>query len=254
MDRHALAEPLGRVAGLALAPWTAAASALRRGRTFHPAGVVVRGEVEAIARGPWARLGRALEGHALVRLSAALFRGRSWPDVLGCAVRFTRTRPVDAGAREGDQDLLTATIRRPWTMAFSPFTTDRTDHLANDFFGVSPFRVDEGVVEWRLRPERPSPPGADRVRRLEAAMAAGAAHLVVGVRRWPGVLVVGDTPPFEPVARIRLVEPIDVDQDALRFDPFRTGRGVVPTGFVHGLRKAAYAASQRARPRGAASP
>lgn len=250
MDRHALTEPLGRLAGLGLAPLTATVSALRRARTFHPEGVVVRGRVEPMAGGAWPRIASALAGHALVRLSTALFRRGAWPDVLGCAVRFTREVPDGVAARDDDQDLLLATIRRPWTMGFAPFTTDVTDHLANDLFGVCPFRVEEGVVEWRLSPEQRSPAGSDRTARLEAAMRAGAAHLVLGVRRWPGVLVVGDHPPFEPVVRLSLIERLDVDQDALRFDPHRAGRGVVPTGFVHGLRVAAYAASQRARPRG----
>ncbi|MEO8183439.1 MAG: hypothetical protein ABI895_31785 [Deltaproteobacteria bacterium] len=41
---------------------------------------------------------------------------------------------------------------------------------------------------------------------------------------------------------------LDLDQEALRFDPFRAGRGVTPVGFVHALRRATYLASQRARP------
>lgn len=112
MDRHALAEPLGRIAGLGLAPLTAATSALRRARMFHPEGLLVRGRVEPVAGGTWSRLGSALAGHALVRLSAALFRHGAWPDVLGCAVRFTREPPDGATPRGGDQDLLLATIRR----------------------------------------------------------------------------------------------------------------------------------------------
>jgi hypothetical protein len=248
MDRHTIAERVGRVAGLSLAPWTATLSGLRRGRMFHPAGVVVRGEVEAIASGGWARLATSLAGHALVRLSAALFRERELPDVLGCAIRFTSEPPRDERPRPDDQDLLLATIRRPWTMALSPFTTDVHDHLANDHFGVCPFRCPEGVIEWKLSPEAPSPPGDDRRARLDAAIAAGSARFVLGARRYPGVLVLGDRPPFDPVVRLSLVERLDVDQGALRFDAYRAGRGIVPTGFVHGLRVAAYAASRRARP------
>ena len=48
---------------------------------------------------------------------------------------------------------------------------------------------------------------------------------------------------------IALVEP---DPPDLRFDPFAVGRGLEPVGFVHALRVASYAASQRAR--GATSP
>jgi hypothetical protein len=46
------------------------------------------------------------------------------------------------------------------------------------------------------------------------------------------------------VARIHLLEAVDVDQDLLRFSPFRAGRGIVPRGFVHALRRGAYTASR----------
>jgi hypothetical protein len=250
VDRHAIGERLGKVAGVALAPLTATVSALRRARMFHPRGVVVRAAVVPAARAArWQGLAARLEGHALVRMSAALFeRGESFPDVLGCAIRFTDKRPTDARARPTDQDLLLATIRRPWTMAFSPFTTDARDYLNNHYYGVCPFRAVEGVIEWRLSPEQPSPAGADRPARLLDAMARGRANSTLEARAWPGTLVLGDDPPWAPVARVDLLERIDIDEDALRFDPFRSGRGITPTGFVHGLRVAAYAASQLARP------
>jgi hypothetical protein len=41
---------------------------------------------------------------------------------------------------------------------------------------------------------------------------------------------------------------VELDQEALRFDPFRDGRGITPVGFVHSMRKLTYLASQRARP------
>jgi hypothetical protein len=49
------------------------------------------------------------------------------------------------------------------------------------------------------------------------------------------------------VARIDLDQPVELDDRALRFDPFRSGAGIVPVGFVHAIRRAAYAASQHAR-------
>jgi hypothetical protein len=49
---------------------------------------------------------------------------------------------------------------------------------------------------------------------------------------------------YAAVARLALLSVEDVEQDHLRFSPFRTGRGVVPRGFVHALRRGAYAASQ----------
>jgi hypothetical protein len=250
VDRHALGEQLGRLAGIGLAPLTATVSSLRGARMFHPRGVVLRAAVVPVARtARWEALAGRLEGHALVRLSAALFeRAESIPDVLGCAIRFTEARPTDARALPADQDLLLATIRRPWTMALSPFTTDVRDYMNNHYFGVCPFRSAEGVIEWRLSPEQPCPAGLDRASRLAEAIARGRATFTLEARAWPGSHVIGDTPAWASIARVELLERIDVDEDALRFDPFRSGRGIAPTGFVHGLRAAAYAASQRARP------
>jgi hypothetical protein len=49
------------------------------------------------------------------------------------------------------------------------------------------------------------------------------------------------------VAEIALRERVPVNQQALRFTPFRAGRGIVPSGFVQAARAAAYAASQAGR-------
>jgi hypothetical protein len=55
------------------------------------------------------------------------------------------------------------------------------------------------------------------------------------------------TSDWEPVAKVRLVEPVVVDQRRLRFNPYLDGRGIHPRGFVHWLRLGAYAGSQRIR-------
>ena len=54
--------------------------------------------------------------------------------------------------------------------------------------------------------------------------------------------------PFVPIAEIRLEEEIQVDQEALHFDPV-AGRGFVPHGFLTEVRKAVYPASVHSRPR-----
>jgi hypothetical protein len=62
-------------------------------------------------------------------------------------------------------------------------------------------------------------------------------------------LALSDTPdgPWLPLADIQLLCVLDLDDAALRFSPFRDGRGVRPRGFVHALRRGVYEASQRAR-------
>jgi len=53
---------------------------------------------------------------------------------------------------------------------------------------------------------------------------------------------------WDPIATLVLDGPSRLDQEALRFDPFRDGRGIHPVGFVHAMRRWVYAASQWARP------
>jgi hypothetical protein len=53
---------------------------------------------------------------------------------------------------------------------------------------------------------------------------------------------------WEPVALIRLVRRVQLDDQALRFSPFRNGKGLTPRGFVHQLRRATYLLSQITRP------
>jgi hypothetical protein len=234
---------VGEVAGAFLAPFFGIGSLARHARFFHPEGVCYRAEVAAAPGADPARAGLAerLGPAALARLSAAWWRGgKEWPDALGVALRFQAVPGAPPGPT--DQDLLLATIPVPPLTPFAPLWTDVHDFLGNVYYGTAPFRVAGiGPARLRLRPRRPSQPGADRVARLEAAVRAGEAELDLELAR--SLLV-----PYEPVATLRLIEPLQIDQEALRFSPFRDGRGITPRGFIQGLRRAVYAASQLARP------
>jgi hypothetical protein len=226
-----------------MAPAAAALSRWRRARVFHPEGHTFAG-YSTVADGPFHELGRELAGRVLARCSAALWREWEHLDVLGMALRL---RPglgadLDETPEVGDQDLLTATIRSPLTMLASPLFTDATDFACNKYWAVSPFEHEIGRVELRLSPAgcvAPAEPG-NRVQRLAAAVADGQAIWWLQARktltlRWHKVL------------RIQLDHPVDIDQEALAFDPFR---GVLrPVGVVHAIRRAVYDASQHARPR-----
>lgn len=236
-------EALGTGLGQVAAPVFALVSRARRARTFHPRGDAFLAEVTALPGG--GRLGEALAGPALVRFSGALWKSR-WEhlDVLGCALRLRRHDDASAEPEADDQDLLFATILRPWTMGLAPFTTDASDYLGNLYYAVSPFDVPGfGRAFLRLRPEaHRSDEGRDRAGRLDATVARDGVVLTLEVRqrwRWGWV----------PVARVTLRERSEVNQEALAFSPFRDGRGLVPRGLVHALRRAVYPASQGARPR-----
>ncbi|UJR85723.1 hypothetical protein [Sandaracinus amylolyticus] len=242
---------LGRAGGLVLAPLTATISAVRRARMFHPRGIALRADVRPRARlEPWDTIAERLRGPALVRLSSAWWKHGELKDVLGVAIRFTRGDRMSARPGPGDQDLLFATIRRPWTMPIAPLTTRAHDFFANDYFAVSPFEVHEaGAVEWRLVPDGPIEDGHTREEKLAIAIARGHARFVLEGRPYRRLIDVGRHRDWHPVADVVLLERVVIDDDALRFDPYRAGRGIRPAGFVHSLRRAAYAASQWARAR-----
>lgn len=236
---------LGQAAGVVIAPIPYAVSWLRRARTFHPRGVVHRAEVAphpAVAV-DLASLARRLAGPALARLSSAWWKRAELPDVLGIALRLRANDVEDPRAHELDQDLLFATIRVPITTPIAPLSTDQHDFLGNDYWAVSPFRIDGvGRARLRLRPRREADGDGDRAERLARAIAQGRATFDLELRRAPRLA-------YEPLVTVTLGDAIDVDQEALAFSPFREGRGIRPIGFVHGLRAATYAASRRARHR-----
>ncbi len=234
---------LGRAASLLLAPVTGGIAWLRAARMLHPVGVVVRAEVipEPGLDPQLAAVADRLAGPALVRLSNAWWKHREWPDALGVAVRLrSSASPPSVRPEPGDQDLLFATIRRPFLLPIDPLRTDVHDFLANDFYGTSPFRVlGVGRARLRLRPVRSRDVlEGDRDARLARAIEAGDASFALEAKRFGR--------PWRRIVRIELGEEIDLDQEELRFSPFRDGRGITPVGFVHGLRAATYAASRAA--------
>ena len=278
--------PAGLIVGRLLAPLTGALSAWRRARMFHPVGSLfeavaevpsedqsrVTGDSDPEGKHMVALLRSRLLGPVLARFSGALWKTGSWPDVLGCALRFSRA-PDRSSPLADDQDLLLASIRRPWTMPFAPFATRSRDYVANRYYGVSPFVVNHVItdrdddvlpaslrIEWRLKASSevaanddaasgPEDAAAARALGLQQRTAIGTACFDLSFDAYPGCLHLPRERRFRRVIVLRLLRPSPVDQEALRFHPFQAGRGIVPAGFVQSARKAAYAASQAARPR-----
>lgn len=241
-----LSEELGRVIGALWGPAVRVGAALRHARLFHPEGITYRAEVKACAaRASLEPLAARLAGPALVRLSSALWRGqREWPDVLGLAVRLRSEEAVTEAPSPGDQDLLFATVRSPWTLGLAPLSTDTHDWLENDYYAVSPFRVSGlGRAKLRITSSRADAPGGTRVERLEAALQAGQARFTLEVFPRKGEAAGR----WHPVAQLRLVEQVTLNPATLRFWPYRDGRGLRPVGFVHALRIPTYRQSQEAR-------
>jgi hypothetical protein len=243
MDWSTVKRASGMAAGAALAPWIAAGSFVRQARFFHPRGVALWARVTPVPRDDaWRELGESVAGSALVRLSGAWWKNRQWLDVLGCAVRFTHTTLPSIEPAPLDQDLLLATVRVPGTTLLAPLTTHVEDYLRNAYFGVSPFTFGElGRIKLRLVPSRPSPEAETRAEALDEALELGFTKLWLEARP----ARIGSK--YERVAEIELIERALIDQEKLSFDPYRTGRGLEPAGFVHALRIPVYAASRRGR-------
>ena len=243
LGAHGVREQLGAAIGQWMAPVVGTIARLRRGRMFHPEGQVFAGVLEGqIETGPYAELLARLGRTALVRLSPALSRTeREVLEVLGIAVRFHRGHKVGVKAVATDQDLLFATIPSVLALGISAFTTNAHDFLANRYYAVSPFEFGgDHRIEVRMTPRVHGVKEGKRAARLEAAVAAGEAVFALEMRKTL-------TLKWQQVATLRLTKPLDVDQAELRFDPFHDGAGLQPVGVIHAIRKAVYAASQRAR-------
>lgn len=233
----------GAIAGSVLAPLAAFGSAVRRARVLHPSGTVLWGRVTPFKRyDEWSELAERLEGSVLVRFSGAWWKKRQWPDVLGCALRFTHASEPSIEPMAGDQDLLLATVRVPATTLFAPLTTHVDDYLSNAYFGVSPFEYPAlGRIKLRLVAERAAPHADSRSVGLEMALQQEPVRLRLEARN------AAPKSAYHTVAEIELVRQVRLDQEKLSFDPYRTGRELSPAGFVHAMRIPVYAASRQAR-------
>jgi hypothetical protein len=233
LDR--IAGPAGELAGLLAAPLAFAGARLRGDRLFHARGAVHAATAEPLVDlGPAAALAQRLAGPAIVRFSSTFWRAREWPDLLGVAVRL--------GAPHAPQDLVLATVRRPWTFPWAIATTRWRDFLRNDYYAVARYEARGlGHLEVRARAEDGARHlAAGRGARLAESARAGTASLRLEVRR------IGERA-WIPLVRVRLGPP-RADAARLRFDPFHGGAGLVPRGFVHALRRAVYAASRLGAP------
>lgn len=241
-----IGEILGFAAGALVAPLAALGSFVRRGRVIHEHGVTYRAEIVPEAR-PGAALDVAqrLAGPALVHFTSALRRldQERRPDLLGLSIRFRRSPTPAALPGPDDQDLLFATVRRAWQLVPAALTTNVRSFLWDDYYAVALFDSAElGLAKWRVTTPRIPGSAMSRTWSLEAAVKQGQAVLHLQARDVRGGSM------YQPVASIHLVERVAVDEKALRFHPFRAGRGIVPRGFLNALRILPYAASQLARP------
>jgi hypothetical protein len=238
---------LGEAAGLSIGAVLAGLAAVRRGKAFHPTGVVYDARL-SIAGDPAAPqaaelLSRQVEHRAIARFSRAVGVPRPIPDLLGLSLRV----PNAYGAGH-HQDLLLVTsadypvLHHIFLPALDvqqlPYTSSLPYRAGEDLFLV-------GAVPRR---DSPRPAGEDEFDRLETAASTGRLAFDLAVAP-----IVGR---FRPVGRLSIGRRLGHELDALRFNPWNTGGGMEPAGWLNGSRDRAYKLSQgawrRARRDGAA--
>lgn len=229
--------PLAAAAGPLAALGFGLASAVRRARIFHPDGAAYRATVDVTEpRGGSALLGRRGRHRAVVRLSRGVGVPAPLPDILGLAVRIE-----DAYGDGQHQDLLLVTssgppVLRRLLVPASTFASARYSSLlpyragaARIIVGARPLPADESVRP-RTFEELTDDLASARLRfQLDVAPVGG---------------------PWEPLGTIEVGQRLtEAESESLTFNPWNTGGGLEPAGFLNAVRRAAYAGSQRFRPR-----
>jgi hypothetical protein len=207
-------------------------SLIRGARAFHPSGTVCVAEVTALDD----VVGPRLAGPARVRLSSATADENSpSPSIIGMAIKLG-----------SDQDLVVATFESFIKAGEATKNTNVADYLGNQYGSVTPWRVrGQGITWFRAIPDpaASTPKTGTRVERLDADIAAGRAKFTLEAREAPGP----DGAVRSRLAELRLTERLPEDDPAFHISMFRTGRGLVPTGFRNGVRAILYPISQFAR-------
>ena len=257
-----------------LAKWAAGffgfiSGVIRNARTFHPDGRVFRGTVRSLEPSDHslARAAEQLHGAVIMRIGmGTLKRGvPRWladhlPDAPSIASRFftpTHSGEIRLERLPGqDLDLLcTAGGDRLWKLLLNLATGGRKyglhqfDYFRNTYHSDVPYKLDGGKADvWvRLMPESAATILAavplDAAERESVLTYAVANHALVRVE----VQHTRDrSEPFIPIAEIRFEEEIEIDQEALHFNPVE-GRGFQPYGFLTDLRRRVYPESVHSR-------
>jgi hypothetical protein len=234
--------------------WAAAAAApavaagfsllagLRRRRSLHPTGAGYHAWFRVDDGRPAVPLFRSGAAQpALLRFSRAAGLPEPLPDALGVAVKLP-----DAYGPGADQDLLmTSSIDRP---LLRRLLFPATSFVRGAFSSALPYQLGDQRAVLLLVPALPDaglPDGA--VQRRGGALAELDAAIAAGLQFQ--LRTAGSLGPSQPLATLTTGPPLSTEQtEQLRFNPWTTGPGIRPFGWLNLLRDTAYRASQRGRP------
>lgn len=238
-------------AGPAVAAGFYALATARRRRSLHPVGVGYQGWLQVPHEGPprsGVPLFQAGATHpALLRFSRGAGLPEPLPDALGVAIKLP-----DAHGPGADQDLLlTSSTDRPLlrrllfparSFAHGAFSTALPYDLGNDRVVLLLVPAHSSAGRSADGDRHHAAGGA--LAELRAAAAKGLGFEIRTARTFGR---------SKALATLRIGPPLPAEQtEALRFNPWNTGPGIRPAGWLNLLRDAAYRASQRGRSRGTA--
>jgi hypothetical protein len=231
--------PLDRSLSAVAAGVFATLAKLRRARGVHPHGIGFDGML-TLQAGPgldlMPGLGPPRSVPAVLRLSRSFGFPRPLPDLLGVAVKLP-----DLHGPGRDQDFLFVSALDGRLSKYIPAPARRYSWRA--YSSLLPYRVDGRIVLPGALGA--SPAAANGQDGMTAAMHA-AQH---GELRF-ALAVAPALGRFAPLGELRAQHPLaQPTVQALRFNPFNSAGSIVPAGGpLNGMRRAAYAASQQARP------
>ena len=231
--------PLDRSLSAVAAGVFARLAKLRRARGVHPHGIGFEG-VLTLQTGPGLALmpglGPPRSLPAVLRLSRSFGFPRPLPDLLGVAIKLP-----DLHGSGHDQDFLLVSSLDGRLSKYIPLPAPRYSWRA--YSSLIPYRSDGRLVLPGALGA--SPEAANGEDELTGALhAARHGELRFGLTVAPALgrfALLGDLRAGHRLAQSEV--------QALRFNPFHTGESIVPAGGpLNGIRRAAYPASQRARP------
>jgi hypothetical protein len=241
-------EALGLWVGGLIAPFFAFGSFLRQARIFHPQGINFRADVKPVANVDtrFTELVEGLsKGDALVRLSTGFgsMEQTMIPDVLGMSIRFRADRDDNYRPEKDAQDLLLVTSESLLKLPIAALATNQYNFAGNIYHGMAPFEV-AGQSDMLLRvvpTTQIDAASTDRYQNIRTAVDEGDVIFRLEVASMYQPMK------WFPLAEIRLMSEVYLDDNKLEFFPFRTGQNINPQGFVHYMRPVPYLLSQYAR-------
>ncbi len=225
-----LMDAVGYAAG---APF-ALAAAVRGGKAVHPHGAVHEATIAITGEhAPQAAtlLKEPKEHRALVRFSRSLGLPRPLPDLLGMSIRMP---DVHGPGRHQDFMLVTSADMPIVHHGFLP----AADVWQRPYTSSLPYRAGDDlfIVGAVPDPDGPRPDGEHELDRLAKAAATGELRFDLAVAAPMGR--------FRTVGEIRIGARLPQELDAIQMNPFNTGGGIRPAGFLNRLRDYAYPLSQ----------